>query len=59
MTIGSDTILGTSHNLSWRGEGGGGGGEEKLGGLQFFFDGIWGTLKCQKMTWGGGSLSFF
>ena len=28
--------------------------EEKLGGLQFFLDGIWGALKCQKMTLGGG-----
>ena len=26
--------------------------EEKLGGLQFFLDGIWGALKCQKMTLG-------
>ena len=36
--------------------------EEKLGGLQFFLDGIWGALKCQKMTLGGSSsffLSFF
>ena len=41
--------LGTSHNLSWRG-GGGGRVEEKLGGLQFFLDGIWGVLKYQKMT---------
>ena len=47
--------LGTSHNLSWRG----GGVEEKLGGLQFFLDGIWGALKCQKMTLGRGSSSFF
>ena len=48
--------LGTSHNLSW-----GGGVEEKLGGPQFFLDGIWGSLKCQKMTLGdgGGSSSFF
>ena len=28
--------------------------EEKLGGLQFFLNGIWGALKCQKMTLGGG-----
>ena len=28
--------------------------EEKLGDLQFFLDGIWGALKCQKMTLGGG-----
>ena len=28
--------------------------EEKLGGLQFVLDGIWGALKCQKMTLGGG-----
>ena len=27
--------------------------EEKLGGLQFFLDGIWGALKCQQMTLGG------
>ena len=27
--------------------------EEKLGGLQFFGDGVWGALKCQKMTLGG------
>ena len=27
--------------------------EEKLGGLQFVLDGIWGALKCQKMTLGG------
>ena len=46
-------LYGTSHNLSWRG---GGGGE--IGGLQFFFDGIWGALKCQKMTWGGGVFKF-
>ena len=26
--------------------------EEKLGGLQFFLDGIRGALKCQKMTLG-------
>ena len=26
--------------------------EEKLGGLQFFLDGIGGALKCQKMTLG-------
>ena len=26
----------------------------KLGGLHFFLDGIWGALKCQKMTLGGG-----
>ena len=26
--------------------------EEKLGGLQFFLDGIWGALKCEKMTLG-------
>ena len=32
--------------------------EEKLGGLKFFLDGIWGALKCQKMTLGGSS-SFF
>ena len=44
--------LGTSHNLSW--SGGGGEVEEKLGGLQFFLDGIMGALKCQKMTLGGG-----
>ena len=45
--------LNLSHNLSWRGGGGGGeigGVEEKLGGLQFFLDGIWGALKCQRMT---------
>ena len=29
--------------------------EEKLGGLHFFLDGIWGALKCQKMTLGGSS----
>ena len=45
---------GTSHNLSWRGEGWGGGVEETLGGLQFVLDGIWGALKCQKITLGGG-----
>ena len=28
--------------------------EEKLGGLQFVLDGIWGALKCQKMTLRGG-----
>ena len=36
--------------------------EEKLGGLQFFLDGIRGALKCQEMTLGeggGGSSSFF
>ena len=49
----SATDLGTSHNLSWRG-----GMEEKLGGLQFFLHGIWGALKCQKMTLVGSS-SFF
>ena len=32
--------------------------EEKLGGLQFFGDGIWGALKCQKMTLGGLQVSF-
>ena len=32
------------------GEGGGGG---EIGGLQFFWDGIWGALKCKKMTLGG------
>ena len=48
--------LGTSHNLSWRG--GGKGVEEKLGGLQIFLDGIWGALKCQKMTLGGLQVSF-
>ena len=37
---------------------GGGGVEKKLGGLQFFLDGIWETLKCRKMTLGGSS-SFF
>ena len=47
--------LNLSHNLSWRGEGG---VEEKLGGLQFFLDGIWGALKCQKMTLGGLQVSF-
>ena len=47
---------GTSHNLSWSR---GGGVEEKLGGFQFFWDGIWGALKCQKMTLGGGPSSFF
>ena len=30
-----------------------------MGGLQFLLDGIWGALKCQKMTLGGGSSSFF
>ena len=28
--------------------------EETLGGLQFVLDGIWGALKCQKITLGGG-----
>ena len=32
--------------------------EEKLGGLRFFLDGIWGTIKCQKMTLGGLQVSF-
>ena len=32
--------------------------EEKLGGLQFVLDGIWGALKCQKMTLGGGVFKF-
>ena len=32
--------------------------EEKLGGLQFFLNGIWGALKCQKMTLGGGVFKF-
>ena len=32
--------------------------EENLGGLQFFFDGIWGALNCQKMTLGGLQVSF-
>ena len=32
--------------------------EKKLGDLQFFFDGIWGALKCQKMTLGGLQVSF-
>ena len=32
--------------------------EEKLGGLQFFLDGIWGALKCQKMALGGLQVSF-
>ena len=50
----SPHILGTSHNLSWSG-----GVEEKLGGLQFFLDGIWGAFKCQKMTLGGGGSSSF
>ena len=26
-----------------------------MGGLQLFLDGIWGVLKCQKMTLGGSS----
>ena len=43
----SPRSLNLSHNLSWRG---GGGVEEKLGGLQFFLDRIWGALKCQRMT---------
>ena len=32
--------------------------EEKLRGLQFFLDGIWGPLKCQRMrmTLGGSFL---
>ena len=46
--------LGTSHNLSWVG----GGVEEKLGGLQFFLNGIWGALKCQNITLGGSSIFF-
>ena len=33
--------------------------EEKLGGLQFVLDGIWGALKCQKMTLGGGGVFKF
>ena len=37
---------------------GGGGVGEKLGGLQFFLDGLWGALKCQKMTLGGFQVSF-
>ena len=50
-----DTLLGTSHNLSWKG-GGGGGGE--IGSPSIVLDGIWEALKCQKMTLGGSS-SFF
>ena len=46
--------LGTSQNLSWRG----GGVEEKLGGLQFFLDGIWGGLKMPKDDLGGGVVKF-
>ena len=53
--LGIEPVLGTSHNLSWRG---GGGVEEKLGGLQFFGYGIWGALKGQKMTSGGGVFKF-
>ena len=36
--------------------GGGGGGE--FGGPSVFLDGIWGAIKCQKMSLGGSS-SFF
>ena len=32
--------------------------KEKLGGFQFSLDGIWGALKCQKMTLGGLQVSF-
>ena len=53
LSPGSSHVLGTSHNLSWRGA-----VEEKLGGLQFLLDGIWGALKCQKMTLGGLQVSF-
>ena len=33
--------------------------EEKLGDPQYFLDGIWGALKCQKMTLGGGGVFKF
>ena len=33
--------------------------EETLGGLQFVLDGIWGALKCQKITLGGGGGGVF
>ena len=33
--------------------------EQKLGGLQFFLDEIWGALKCQMMTLGGGGVFKF
>ena len=50
-------LLGTSHNLSWRGVGER--LEEKLGGPSIFFlDGIWGALKYQKITLGGLQVSF-
>ena len=46
--------LGTSHNLSWRG-----GGRGEIGGPSIFLDGIWGALKCQKMTLGVSSSFFY
>ena len=38
--------------------GGGGGGGGESGGPSVFLDGIWGAIKCQKMSLGGSS-SFF
>ena len=50
-------VLGTSHNLSWRGEGGGDGGGE-IGGPSIFFGWNMGGFKMPKDDH-GGSLSFF
>ena len=47
-------LLGTSHNLSWRG----GRWRRNLGAFNFFLDGIWGALKYQKMTLAGLQVSF-
>ena len=45
-------LLGTSHNLRWRGEGGGGGGE--IGGPSIFFGWNMEGLKMPKDDLGGG-----
>ena len=42
------SLLGTSHNLSWRGE-----WRRNWGGLQFFLDEIWGAIKMPKDDLGG------
>ena len=52
--LGGVGLLGTSHNLSWRG----GEVEEKFGGLQFLFGWNMGGLKIPKDNLGGSS-SFF
>ena len=51
------------HYITYKGPfiievGGGGGGGGESGGPSVFLDGIWGAIKCQKMSLGGSS-SFF